>query len=671
MKFQIRNAFVRAFQKLICAPAPLLAWTFTILAVLIALALPAYAGETASSAKEQERALIQVLRSDAPPDQKAITCKKLAIYGTDEAVPALAPLLADERFASWARIALEAIPGSAADKALRNAAGKLHGRLLVGVIDSIGFRRDARSVSVLTRKLNDSDTEVASAAAVSLGKIGGPQAANALRRALGKAPEPVRPAIAEGCVRCAENFLADAKRADAVKLYDAVRLASLPRQRILEGIRGAILARGSAGIPLLLEQLQSNDRQYFNLGLRAARELPGREATEAVAGAFRQAIPERQPPLLLALADRGDAAAIPVVTEAARNGGKKLRLVAIEILDRSGDSSALPVLLNDAADEDPEISQPSLAALARLAGNDVDSELFARLQESSGRMRQALMTLAARRGIEKALPLIVHSVGDPDADMRGAAIQALTALGGNNEVAELARALEKSKIPAERAHIENVLVTLSGRIGTNCVPSLVSLIQSAEPEDRKAALQALVAAGGSDALAAVAAGTADTDESFQDEAVRALCTWPNAWPEDAAVAEPLLHTAKTDGNSSHQILALRGYLQFLLGDEKLNKDDKLAKLREIMPLLQRPEEKITAIAVLQGIPAPAALDLLAAFASEPAVANDACVALVQAATQNRPSISMDQRQKALQLAIQESTREETKQKAEEALKNLQ
>jgi hypothetical protein len=199
----------------------------------------------------------------------------------------------------------------------------------------------------------------------------------------------------------------------------------------------------------------------------------------------------------------------------------------------------------------------------------------------------------------------------------------------------------------------------------------VSLIQSAEPEDRKAALQALVAAGGSDALAAVAAGTADTDESFQDEAVRALCTWPNAWPEDAAVAEPLLHTAKTDGNSSHQILALRGYLQFLLGDEKLNKDDKLAKLREIMPLLQRPEEKITAIAVLQGIPAPAALDLLAAFASEPAVANDACVALVQAATQNRPSISMDQRQKALQLAIQESTREETKQKAEEALKNLQ
>jgi HEAT repeat protein len=673
MKSQIRAAFLLALPRFIFAPTPILTWAFAASAVFIASAVSASAGETAGSAKEQERALIRVLRSNAPPGEKAITCKELAIYGTAQAVPALAPLLADQSLASWARIALEAIPGPASDKALRKAARKLHGMLLVGVINSIGVRRDAKSVGVLIRKLNDADTAVASAAAVSLGEIGGPPAAKALRRALGDAPQPVRPAIAEGCVRCAENFLARAQYADAVKLYDAVRNSALPEERILEGLRGAILARGSAGIPLLLEQLQSNDRPCFNIGLRVARELPGPEATEAVAGAFRQATPERQPLLLLALADRGDPAATPVVTEAARNGAKNLRLVAIEILDRSGDPSSLPVLLHDAADDDPEISQPSLSALARLPGNDVDSKLLDRLVDPSlpsGRMRQALMTLAARRGIEGALPFIVLSLSDPDAEMRRAAIQALTTLGGKNEVAALAQALEKSQIPAERAHIQTVLVTLSGRIGTPCVPSLLSLIQDVAPESRKAALPALVAAGGSDALAAVAAATGDQDPSFQEEAVRALCTWPNAWPEDAAVAEPLLRIAKTDANSSRQILALRGYLQFLLGDEKLKPDDKLARLQEIMPLLQRPQEKITAIAVLQEIPTPAALDLLAAFASEPAVADEACVALVQAATQNKTAFSRDQRQKALQLAAQKSTKDDTRQKAGEALKNL-
>jgi hypothetical protein len=86
--------------------------------------------------------------------------------------------------------------------------------------------------------------------------------------------------------------------------------------------------------------------------------------------------------------------------------------------------------------------------------------------------------------------------------------------------------------------------------------------------------------------------------------------------------------------------------------------------------LQRPQEKITAMAVLQGISGPAALDLLAAYASEPPVADAACVALVQAVTQNKPSFSIDQRQKALQLAIQKSNDEETRHKAEAALKNL-
>jgi hypothetical protein len=214
-------------------------------------------------------------------------------------------------------------------------------------------------------------------------------------------------------------------------------------------------------------------------------------------------------------------------------------------------------------------------------------------------------------------------------------------------------------------------VNLSGRIGAPCVPSLVSLMQSADAANRKASLHALVAAGGNDALAAVAAATEDKDQAIQDEAVRTLCSWPNAWPEDAAVAAPLLRTAKNDSNSSHELLAQGGYLQLLLGDEKLSKDDKLAKLQDILPLLQRPEEKITAIAVLQGISAPQALDLLSNFASEPAVANDACMALVQSAAAKHASLSLEERQKALHLAIQKSTKEETKQKAEEALKNLQ
>ena len=244
------------------------------------------------SPKERELKLISVLQSDAPPAEKAITCKRLAVYGTKDAVPALAPLLVDKELSSWARIALEVIPGPEADAALREAMGKTQGRLLVGVINSIGVRRDAQAVDGLVAKLKDADVDVASAAAVALGHIGGDQAAKALEQSLAGAPAKVRPAVAEGCILCAEKSLAAEKTADAVRLYDAVRQADVPKQRLLEATRGAILARQAAGIPLLMEQLRSANKARFGIGTahgpRASRRrrdrVTGRRARQAECG---------------------------------------------------------------------------------------------------------------------------------------------------------------------------------------------------------------------------------------------------------------------------------------------------------------------------------------------------------------------------------------------------
>src|SRR4051812_22508481 len=143
--------------------------------------MPAAEKTSGSASKYKEADLIKVLQSSAAPEDKAIACKRLAVYGTKEAVPALARLLPDEKLTSSARIALEGIPGSAAGKALRDAVPKVKGKVLVGVINSIGVRRDSGAASLLGRKLDDPDTAVASAAAESLGRIGGSRAARALQ----------------------------------------------------------------------------------------------------------------------------------------------------------------------------------------------------------------------------------------------------------------------------------------------------------------------------------------------------------------------------------------------------------------------------------------------------------------------------------------------------------
>ena len=101
-----------------------------LIAAIFALAVSginAHADDGQNAAKEND--LIEKLRS-APDAEKAIACKELAVYGSAKAVPELAPLLADERLASWSRIALEVIPGPEAGEALRKAMDSLQGKLL-------------------------------------------------------------------------------------------------------------------------------------------------------------------------------------------------------------------------------------------------------------------------------------------------------------------------------------------------------------------------------------------------------------------------------------------------------------------------------------------------------------------------------------------------------------
>ncbi|MEN6424886.1 MAG: HEAT repeat domain-containing protein, partial [Phycisphaerales bacterium] len=500
----------------------------------------ATAADSQVSQQEGELKLISVLQSDAPPEEKAITCKRLAVYGTENAVPALASLLADEHLTSWARIALEVIPGPAADAALRDAMGKVQGRVLIGVINSIGVRRDAGAVSLLAEKLKDSDVGVASAAAVALGCIGGDQAAKILEQALAEASPVVRPAVAEGCVRCAEKYLAEAKAAEAKKLYDAVCLADVPKQRVLEATRGAILARGSAGVSFLMEQLRSADKGRLGIGLRTARELPGRDVTEALAAELNELSPDRQPLLLLALADRTDAAVLPAVVNAAKNGKKELRITAIGVLPRIGDVSCVPVLLEAAAESDAGLSQAAKATLTKLPGKDVDADLLARLPQATGATRRVLIELAGSRQIAGTLPAVVSSIKDADAGVRGAAVQALGILGGAQQVPDLVALAQKTQDAKERGDIEKSLLAVSGRSGAACVKDLLPLMKSDDGSLRMVGLHALAIVGGPDALAAVKAAIGDKDEAVQDEAVRTLSTWPNNWPGDAAAAEVLL-----------------------------------------------------------------------------------------------------------------------------------
>lgn len=145
-------------------------------------------------------------------------CHQLRLVGTAAAVPALAALLSKPQSSHPARIALEALPPPEPARALRDALGGTAGVLKLGVIESLGRLRDSAAVGTLRPLLADPDPAVAGAAAAALGRIGSIESAEALREFLPKAPDTVRPALADAALVCVERLKESGRPDDARQL---------------------------------------------------------------------------------------------------------------------------------------------------------------------------------------------------------------------------------------------------------------------------------------------------------------------------------------------------------------------------------------------------------------------------------------------------------------------
>ena len=566
----------------------------------------------------QEQPLIDVLQSDVPSKaEKAITCKKLAIWGTAKAVPSLAALLPDPELTSWARIALEAIPDPAAGAALRAAMEKTTGRTLIGVINSIGVRRDAKAVDGLIQRLQETDTGVAAAAAVALGRVGNPTAAAALRQALTDTAGTVRSAVAEGCILCAEKRLASGKEDQAARLYDEVRAADLPRQRIVEATRGAILARGAEGIPLLLQQLQSTDPAMASIGLMTARELSGPGVAKKLLAALGDLAVNRQALLIRALADRGDADLMPAMLKVAQNGPDAVRIAALEALQSLGDASCVTVLLHLATGHDQQVGKAARKTLETLPGEDVDLDLASHLDHARGAERLVLLELVGLRRID-AVPLLLKGVDDPDAKVRAAALLAL------GEVARLGNVSELIARVVHPAHAEDVPAALKGLQAAcvrmpdreACAQKLATALATAPEASKGAILETLAAMGGKTALRTVRAAAHSKDVPLQDTATRLLGSWMTV---DAGPA--LLELATASG-SPYQVRALRGYIR-LVRQFRMPAAQRVAMCRQAWAVAQRDAERKLVLQVIQRYPSMDMLRLAVEAAQTPSVKENA------------------------------------------------
>ena len=196
----------------------------TVFAVPIDAAVVAAHGDAAARTDLEQR-LTALLGAGTSRACKEYVCRKLSVIGTAASVPALAALLPDREHSHMARFALERIDAPAAADALRAALGSLQGDLRIGMISSLGSRRDAACVPMLAGLLGG-EAATAIAAAEALGTIRSPEAIQALSAVDIMAGKGVGATVVDARLACAEALLRQGRRPEALAIYKALAAAA-------------------------------------------------------------------------------------------------------------------------------------------------------------------------------------------------------------------------------------------------------------------------------------------------------------------------------------------------------------------------------------------------------------------------------------------------------------
>ena len=196
----------------------------------------------AAARKSLEKSLVGALAGGISRSAQDYVCRKLRVVGTTQSVEALAALLPVEETSHIARYALERIPDEKAAEAMRDALPKVSSKLKPGIIGSLGVRRDKKSIMVISKLLGDSDIQVAKAAAQSLGLIGTSAAAKELSKFAKKASANMKMPVADACLVCAEQLLADGEKSEAVALYKELKGDDQPSHVKAAAMKGMLTA---------------------------------------------------------------------------------------------------------------------------------------------------------------------------------------------------------------------------------------------------------------------------------------------------------------------------------------------------------------------------------------------------------------------------------------------
>jgi HEAT repeat protein len=569
-----------------------------------------------------EERFIAFLTGKATLDGRKFICQQLSLIGTRASVPVLTGLLIDAPTSDMARYALERISAPEAAEALRTALSKTSGKERIGVINSLGQKRDAQAVVLLVPLATNPDQSTAVAAITALGWIGDSASLKALAGLRKSSPAAIREPILDAYVRCLDDLVARGDKAQALAGYQELYSSTEPAMTRVAALRGIASLEGPKAMQTLAEAVEKGDEDVRAEAISLLAAIPSPEVTGLLTHAYPKLPPRGRVQLLTALVTRGDSAAAPLLAAALKDDAIEVRVAGLEGIGKLGDASHVMRLAQIAADmPDPERGAARLS-LYRLNADGVDKVVLDNLSSAPAKVKIELIRATGERRIDSATDVLLKAAKDSNRDVQRESRRALRETAQTQHIPALLGLLEAAKSASERVDMESALVATLKRYEMAGIDGVTSAFSKTDNVDTKASLLIIMGRTGDPSSLNLLRTALKADEpAVQRAAILGLTEWPTPDP-----LPDMLDAAKTSQVRSHRILALRGYFRLVGQRSQRSKAESVQLLEEGLKLAQQDDEKKTVLSMLPRFASPEALKLAESL-EEGAVSAEAKLAI--------------------------------------------
>ncbi len=475
----------------------------------------------------------------------------------------------------------------AADQAALSSANPVE---RANAAQTLGREKDVSGIAALTKLLNDSESNVAHAAAQALAEIGNDKAADALLVALKAGKDAVAGDAALVCARarCAakdekqRNALLEAcyvSKKLSVKYAALSVLATLAPTQYASAIEAA-LTSGDLQQSIAAVKAVKASEALIPIALKALSATQA-EAKARIIGALTPHVAQAQvkPVLLAALSDESEA----------------VRIAGLHAAVASNDPVAFAPMFA-ATLKDGEEARVAMLMFASSSSKDVDSFLYEQMKQVASRSK-AIELLASRHQKELIGRLCDASLYAEKGVNQAAAGAFRVCL----QAPDLAKAMTFvfSALPADkRTPLVSALSSVVQQLpGTEKVAKDISVQFAAmNPEARADALDVLAALQTPEICKLLIDQAKTGDVEYRKAIVRTLAKWNQPVALDA-----LVDMAKGDADHSIKILATRAALNLLEKKGIVTTEKKVLALRSLALSAEREEEKQLIDAALKGV----------------------------------------------------------------------